>query len=61
MAEGDATKGLIVVALIIFLIVTSPGWKDVLGMTAEFDSGAIVIALAVLVMLGWVIQGSGKK
>ncbi len=56
--SGSAVKGLIAAAVIIFLVVTSPGWKDVLGLEGSIDSGAIILSLAVLVMLGWVIQGS---
>jgi len=37
---------------------TSPGWQDVLGLSSSIDAGAIIISLAVLVMLGWVIQGT---
>lgn len=58
MAEGGGVKWLIAVAVILFLVMTSPGWRDVLGIGAGFDAGAIIISLAVLVMLGWVIQGS---
>lgn len=58
MGGDSAVKGLIAVAVIIFLVITSPGWKDVMGIQGSLDSGAIIISLAVLVMLGWVIQGS---
>lgn len=55
--NSNVVKGLIAVAVIIFLVVTSPGWRDVMGIHGSMNAGAIIISLAVLVMLGWVIQG----
>jgi MFS superfamily sulfate permease-like transporter len=46
----------IVLAIILFLVITSPNWQDVLGFSG---SGPVVmIAVVVLALLAWVIKGT---
>ena len=52
----------ITLAVIGFLLVTSPGWADILGI-AGMETQALTIVILVLVTGGiyWVVAGSGKS
>lgn len=50
-------------ALIIFLVVTTPGWRDVLGIQGSFSLGGYAPALILLLimggMVGFMLMGGG--
>ncbi len=54
-------------ALVLFLVVTTPGWKDVLGVKGSFSLGGYAPALILLLimggLLGFMLMGgsSGKE
>ncbi len=63
MGESDSKWIMVFIALAIvgFLIVTSPGWNQVLGIAGQ-ESMALTIIILVLVVGGlyWVVSSSAK-
>ncbi|HDR53662.1 MAG TPA: hypothetical protein ENN60_03270 [archaeon] len=52
-------------AVVLFLVVTTPGWKEILGISGEFSLGGYAPALLLLLMmaglLAIVMMGGEKK
>ena len=52
-------------ALVIFLVVTTPGWQEVLGIQSTFSLGGYAPALILLLimggMIGFIMMGSGGE
>ena len=57
MAE-KAMLGLAIAAVLVFLIVTSPGWQDVLGFGTGVDTGVVAIGIMIVIVLAWVVGGT---
>lgn len=65
MAEEDKHKWVMVfvaLAIVGFLLITSPGWAEVLGIKGA-ETQALTIVILVLVAGGiyWVVSSGGKK
>jgi hypothetical protein len=66
MAEAKDAKWIFVfiaIALVGFLLVTSPGWNKVLGLEGTDMVSAIGVVVIVLVIGGmyWVVSAGGEK
>lgn len=63
MAESKWVVGIIALALVGFLLVTSPGWNKILGIEGQEISALAVIILVVVVGgMYWIIgAGGGEK
>ena len=52
-------------AVLVFLVITTPGWKEVLGLNFEFSLGEYAPMLILLgfmaALVGFVLLGGGEK
>lgn len=63
MADNKLLFGVIAVALVGFLLVTSPGWNVVLGIEGTNSASFLGVIVLVLVIGGmyWVVTAAGEE
>jgi uncharacterized protein involved in response to NO len=61
MADNKLLFGIIALALVGFLLVTSPGWNKVLGLEGTDSASFLGIVVLILVIGGmyWVVTSAG--
>ncbi len=63
MADNKLLMGIVALAVVGFLLVTSPGWNTVLGInTPDITSAlAIIVMLVVIGGMYWVVTSASEK